>query len=96
MSQQHTFDDYMKRKPDFDGADYQSNRDKSRLSGQIKRVHSAMSDGKWRTLSQIAGLTGDPEASVSAQMRNLRKIPFGAHKVEKKFIGNGLYEYRLC
>ena len=29
--------------------------------------------GDWRTLRSIADCTGDPEASVSAQLRHLRK-----------------------
>jgi hypothetical protein len=95
MQTQHTFDEYLARKPDFDGADYQSGRDKDRLTGQIKRVHAAMVDGRWHTLSQIADLTGDPEASVSAQLRHLRKPKFGAYSIEKRHLGSGLYEYRM-
>lgn len=92
---QQTFEDYINRKPDFDGADYQSGRDKDRLTGQIKRVYTTMLDGKWRTLSQISELTGDPEASISAQMRHLRKPKFGAYTIEKNYLGSGLYEYRM-
>jgi len=92
---QQTFEDYLARKPDFDGSDYDRDRDQGRLTGQIKRVHAAMIDGKWKTLSQIADLTGDPEASISAQLRHLRKPKFGAYTIEKKHLGNGLYEYRM-
>lgn len=92
---QQTFEDYIKRNPDFNGADYNRDRDQKRLTGQIKRVYRAMSDGRWHTLTDIAELTHDPEASISAQLRNLRKVQFGAHKIEKRYIRNGLYEYRL-
>lgn len=82
-------------KPDFNGPDYDPNRDKRRLTGQIKRVFDCMSDGNWRTLDQINKETGDPHASISAQLRHLRKPRFGAHTVEREHIKNGLYKYRL-
>jgi hypothetical protein len=79
----------------FDGADYQPRRDDDRLTGQIKRVWDCMKDSGWRTLGQISDETGDPEASVSAQLRHLRKPRFGGHDVTKEFVGNGLYRYRV-
>ena len=79
----------------FDGDDYVADRDHHRLTGQILRVKNLMSDGVWRTLHQIAELTGDPESSVSAQLRNLRKTRFGSHNVERRYINNGLYQYSL-
>ena len=79
----------------FNGADYESKRDNSRLAGQIQRVFKAMSDGRWRSLGQIEELTGDPQASISAQLRHLRKPRFGGHAVEKKYLGDGLYHYKL-
>jgi hypothetical protein len=79
----------------FAGADYVPSRDDRRLTGQIERVYNLMSDGKWRTLRQIAEGTGDPEASVSAQLRHLRKAKWGAHTIERRHIEFGLFEYRL-
>ncbi len=82
----------------FNGADYVDNRDRPRLSGQIQRIYTLMSDGEWRTLSEIAFTTADPEASVSAQLRHLRKKRFGEHTVDRRHRGEpsgGLYEYRL-
>ena len=79
----------------FDGADYNPERDNVRLGGQLLRVWAVMSDGLWHTLPQISRATGDPEASVSAQLRHLRKDRFGAHTIEKEYINNGLYRYRL-
>jgi DNA-binding IclR family transcriptional regulator len=84
--------------PRFNGADYDHSRDAVRLTHQILRVFNAMAGGQWRTLDEIAQMTGDPPASVSAQLRHLRKERFGAHTVEKRHRGNpgvGLYEYRL-
>ena len=79
----------------FDGSDYNPERDNARLTGQLLRVWECMNDGEWRILSRISTITGDPEASISAQLRHLRKPRFGGFEVEKRYINNGLYEYRL-
>jgi uncharacterized protein (DUF2132 family) len=79
----------------FDGADYVPARDDQRLTDQLGRVWQVMASGSWQTLRQIAVATGDPEPSISAQLRHLRKPRFGAHTVERNYIGNGLYAYRL-
>jgi hypothetical protein len=79
----------------FDGSDYQHERDSPRLTEQIGRVWDAMQDGKWRTLEQIAEITGDPTPSISAQLRHLRRKKFGSHTVLKKYAGNGLYLYQV-
>jgi len=83
---------------DFDGPEYDPAHDRKRLTGQIGRVYDCMSDGVWRTLDEIHDLTGDPHASISAQLRHLRKERFGSHTVDRQARGNrssGLYEYRL-
>lgn len=82
----------------FNGSDYDRQHDDVRLTGQILRVFSFMQDSSWATLDEIARSTGDPHASISAQLRHLRKERFGSHIVEKRSRGeriNGLYEYRL-
>lgn len=83
----------------FDGQAYSPKHDDERLSGQILRVYDAMKDGNWRTLDEIHVATGgDPHASISAQLRHLRKKKFGSHQVEKRPRGDrshGLFEYRL-
>lgn len=79
----------------FDGSDYDHSRDSGRLNGQLLRVWRAMSDGQWRGLAQISRITGDPTTSVSAQLRHLRKPRFGGHRVDKRYLGNGYYEYCL-
>ena len=43
-------------------------------------------------------MTDDPHASISAQLRHLRKEKFGSYNIEKRPRGdrsNGLWEYRL-
>ena len=62
----------------FNGSDYVPERDDVRLGPQLARVYSVMKDGLPRTLRQIANATGDPEASISAQLRHLKKERFGS------------------
>ena len=72
--------------PHFNGADYVPERDHARLTKQIDRVKECMQDGRWRTLRHISQITGDPEASISAQLRHLRKERFGSHTLNKKYM----------
>ncbi len=84
--------------PDFSGPVYVPGLDKSRLNAQMARIFDLMRDGVWRTLAEIEAATGDPPASVSAQLRHLRKSRFGGHTVDKKRRGEasrGLWEYRV-
>ena len=79
----------------FDGADYDPERDDMRLSPQYDRIFKLMKDRRWRSLQLISAETGDPEASVSAQLRHMRKKRFGSHTVERRYLSDGIYEYRL-
>lgn len=45
---------------------------------------SASQRGAWLTLGEIARLTEIGEASISAQLRHLRKRRYGRHRVEKR------------
>lgn len=84
--------------PHFNGPEYVPRLDLERLTGQIRRVYNCMADGCWRSLDQIADQTGDPQASISAQLRHLRKERFGSHTVNKKRAGSphqGLFVYQL-
>lgn len=66
-----------------------------RLHAQQVRILDLMNDGAWRTLQEIADVTGDPTPSVSAQLRHLKKRRFGSHVVEKDYLGDGLWQYRV-
>jgi hypothetical protein len=84
--------------PRFAGAVFDPAFDQERLTKQLGRVFDTMRDGAWRTLQEIADQTGDPQASISAQLRHLRKRRFGAYIIAKQRRGQperGLYEYRL-
>lgn len=69
--------------------------DAPRLSDQHLRIKALMLDGKWRTLAEIRIATGYPEASISAQLRHLRKDRFGGHRVDPRKRSGGTWEYRV-
>jgi hypothetical protein len=56
-------------------------------------------DAGWMTLRELAELTSYGEASISAQLRHLRKKQFGGYIVEKRRRGLatcGAWEYRIA
>jgi len=82
----------------FNGSDYDPKFDNIRLGKQIQSIFDCMKDGQWRTLGEIETITNYPQASISAQMRHLRKERFGSHTINKRSRGErliGLYEYQL-
>jgi len=81
--------------PHFNGSDYIPVLDQRRLTGQLHEIKSLMSDGKWRTLGEVESATGYPQASISAQLRNMRKVRFGSHTIEKQRRTAGQWEYKL-
>lgn len=88
----------MTYEPHFNGSDYQPELDFDRLSTQLDRILDLMIDGNWRTLDEISRATGDPSASISAQLRHLRKPRFGSYTVDKRRRGTriaGLFEYKV-
>ena len=81
--------------PDFDGDDYVADRDNARLINQIDKVRMYMENAGYLTVKQIAADLKQPEPSVSAQIRNLRKDRFGARTVNREYRGNGCYAFKL-
>ena len=81
--------------PTFGGDTFDPERDEERLRAQYRMVFNFMLDGLWHTLREVSGVTGHPEASVSARFRDMRKKKFGAHTVERRYVSRGLFEYRL-
>jgi len=79
----------------FDGPVYEHERDSERLGKQHIRIMNIMKDSMWRSLPEISEITGDPPASISAQLRHLRKARFGLHTVNKRHRTQGLWEYQL-
>ena len=57
---------------------------------QRDRVWAALREGQWWTLEELARRTGDPEASISARIRDLRKT----YMIHKERLPSGLWRYR--
>ena len=81
---------------DRDGVTYDHQADYLRLNAQHRRVYHAMKNGAWWTLADLAKVTDDPEASISARLRDFRKKKFGSWIVDRRrWQGCGMFEYRL-
>ena len=65
----------------------------------LELLRSAAQRDAWLTLDEMAGETNFPQASISAQLRHLRKPRYGAWKIERqqrKWVGcRMIWEYRL-
>lgn len=77
------------------GDTYDETRDEPRLARQHQLVLDLMIDGRWRTLDRIAEATGEPPASVSARLRDLRKDRFGGWTVDREYLSDGIWQYRV-
>lgn len=75
-----------------DGETFDAKRDGARLNNQAADVYTLMKDGNWRSLRQISEATGHPEASISARLRDFRKI---GYTVERRFLSKGLWQYSV-
>lgn len=69
--------------------------DGERITDQMGQIRDLMVDGVWRTLSEIEKSTRYPQASISAQLRHLRKPQFGAFLVQKRRRSTGTWEYHV-
>ena len=77
------------------GPAYVPVRDEARLTAQLGAIWDYIRDQHWFTLAEVEGELGFPQASISAQLRHLRKSRFGGHRIIKRYIDNGLWEYQL-
>lgn len=80
---------------DRDGETFNHKRDVKRLNAQAQRVWNVMADGRWYSLREIAAKCGDPEASISARIRDLRKPTLGGFRVDRTCVRKGLWRYKL-
>ena len=93
----------MSQELSFDGARFVQELDGKRLTGQIARVWAIVKDEKEHTVSGIREAifkrfkVWDPENSIQAQLRNLRKPEFGGKTelVESYRKRGGLFVYRV-
>lgn len=81
--------------PTFSGITYEEKHDKVRLGLQFKKVKELMDDHKWRTLREISESTQAPEASISARLRDLRKLGYTVERRRRGDPGRGIHEYRI-
>jgi len=82
--------------PRFDGETFDVALDGPRLTAQLAKVRTYMlGHGEWRSLAEIAQATGEPEASVSARLRDCRKVKHGGYSVERRRRSAGCWEYRM-
>lgn len=79
----------------FSGKAVRTMDDHNRLEKQFVAIMRVMMDGKWRTVHEIHQLTSFLHTSISAQLRNLRKIGFGSHTVKSNERAPDLYEFQV-
>jgi hypothetical protein len=82
-------------RPLFDGETYEDERDRARLSSQLNRVWQVTQDRRWHTLAELSAALGEPEASISARLRDLRKDRFGSYTVKRRYVERGLWKYKV-
>jgi hypothetical protein len=71
----------------------------AQLNVQMWDASQIVTDDGWMTLREISELTNYGEASISAQLRHLRKPQFGGYVVVKRRRGtamNSAWEYRIA
>ena len=76
----------------FGGSTIIPSRDAKRLGNQLTAVRKFVLDGNWHTLEAISLAVGAPQASVSARLRDCRRLGL---TVERKHVKNGLHLYRV-
>lgn len=78
------------------GPAYVKELDGKRIAKQHEVIRDFMlNNTNWFTLAELHALLQFPEASISAQLRHLRKKRFGAYRVEKQRRTVGTWEYRV-
>jgi hypothetical protein len=74
--------------PSTFGPTYDEQIDGERLRTQLEVIadvmYQAFNRGQWLSLAEIEGMTGYPQASISAQLRHLKKSVGGNHTVDKR------------
>lgn len=60
-----------------------------------ERTRILMAGGKWWTIAALAMELGCSECTASARIRDQRKPRFGSHKVTKRLMPGGYYQYRM-
>jgi hypothetical protein len=86
----------------FSGPGYTPALDDRRLTAQIEIIRAVMlrarANNSWLSLREIEGITGYTTASISAQLRNLKKSPYLLELHKQRRWGDprlGLWEYQI-
>jgi hypothetical protein len=71
-----------------------------KLQRHLRPLKSVLGKGRWLTLVEIDSLLQEKGVcietqSISARLRDLRKVEHGGHNVERRYLANGIYQYRL-
>lgn len=77
----------------FDGISFSEDLDGDRLRGQLSRVKRVLSDGKERTLEQVANEANVPLSTVGSRIRDLRKDFAGSFNVQSRRVFKGVWVY---
>ena len=77
------------------GPAYDKEKDGERLEKQQESIRDFMLNSGWKTLAEIESALDFPQASISAQLRHLRKERFGNYQVAKQRRTEGTWEYRV-
>ena len=97
----------MRGEPNFSGAAYEPKLDRVRLALQIERIRVWALARDWFTLREarvdlerLYAPAVFPESSVSAQLRNLKKIPISYRLLKRRRAGvhgpgAGIWEYKV-
>jgi hypothetical protein len=81
--------------PSTFGPAYSPALDGERIAKQHEVIRDFMLRSGWKTLAEIEQALGYPQASVSAQLRHLRKTRFGSYQVEKRRRSDSQWEYAV-
>ncbi len=96
MTEQLTIESYLAR-TDRQGSTFDHALDGERLNRQEALVYEVMKHGGWFTLREIADETGQPEASISARIRDFKNIHhMSTAKRRRGLETRGLWEYAIC
>lgn len=71
------------------------NKSKKGWTNQLVRVFNAVRDHRWHTLVGLSNKVSAPPQSVSARLRDLRKVRFGGYQIDRAPLRGNVYKYRL-
>ncbi len=82
----------------FGGATFDAKRDGPRLNAQLEEVRQFMLShcDEWFTLEELEVALGYPQASISARLRDLRKLKFGGYEIARTYVARGEWAYKFA